>query len=130
MTSLNETSAADVVAVDNAFFEALRAGDHRAIDSILTDDFLIIDVVSGGVSERDTILGALESGALRFVEVIRDPDAVSLRHRSGTAVIVGRTTMVMRFDQNATTVQSRYTHVFVQDGGRWRLLNAQGTPIV
>jgi len=37
--------------------------------------------------------------------------------------------MTMRLGQATVTVQSRYTHVFADESGRWRLLSAQGTSI-
>lgn len=37
--------------------------------------------------------------------------------------------MTMEFQGNEATVTSRYTHVFVREGGSWRLLSAQGTKI-
>jgi ketosteroid isomerase-like protein len=46
------------------------------------------------------------------------------------AVVVGRTRMTMRFLDSESTVESRYTHVYAHDADGWRLLSAQGTPIV
>jgi GNAT superfamily N-acetyltransferase len=37
--------------------------------------------------------------------------------------------MVMRYQGNEVTAQSRYTHVYTRDSGRWRLMSAKGTPI-
>jgi hypothetical protein len=37
--------------------------------------------------------------------------------------------MKMRFGGEVVSANSRYTHVFVKDSGRWRLASAQGTPI-
>jgi hypothetical protein len=44
-------------------------------------------------------------------------------------VVIGRTEMRMRFERTAFTTKSRYTHVYVEEGGRWRMVSAQGTPI-
>ena len=37
--------------------------------------------------------------------------------------------MAMSFGETATTARSRYTHVFVEQDGRWRMVAAQGTQI-
>jgi hypothetical protein len=34
-----------------------------------------------------------------------------------------------RFENNAFSASSRYTHVYVQTDGRWRMVAAQGTRI-
>jgi hypothetical protein len=43
-------------------------------------------------------------------------------------VVVGRTAMRGSFQGAEFVAASRYTHVYVDDGG-WRLASAQGTPI-
>jgi ketosteroid isomerase-like protein len=35
------------LAIDKQFFAALIAGDAQALDRILTEDFILIDVMSG-----------------------------------------------------------------------------------
>lgn len=130
MTSATDAATAEVLRAEESFFAALLAADPGALAAILADDFLIVDVMSGQVADRAAILGAVESGALEFREVVRDPEQASVRHRSGTAVVVGRTRMTMRFLDSETTVESRYTHVYAHDAGGWRLFSAQGTPVL
>lgn len=120
---------AGVLAADDAFFAALLAGDVRALAALLAEDFLIVDVLGGQVTDRATMLDAIGSGVLRFTRVDRDPERVTVRHRPGIGVVVGHTVMTMSFGGTATTVHSRYTHVFSDAGGVWHLLAAQGTPV-
>jgi ketosteroid isomerase-like protein len=114
---------------DDDFFDALLSSDVEALRDLLTDDFLIVDVMAGQVASRDDILGAIGNGDLRFVEVARDRNDVAVRIRDDAAVLVGRTRMRMNFLGSEASVSSRYTHVFVHEGDRWRLMSAQGTPI-
>jgi ketosteroid isomerase-like protein len=120
---------ADVLASDEAFFDALLAADPAALADVLTDDFVIVDVMSGGVTDRAALLDVVASGVLRFVDIVRDPAEASVRTRAGVAVVVGRTEMTIRFGPDTVTARSRYTHVFVEESGRPRLLSAQGTPL-
>jgi ketosteroid isomerase-like protein/GNAT superfamily N-acetyltransferase len=118
----------EVVACDESFFAALLAADHDLLGTILADDFLIVDVLSGQVARREELLGAISSGQLRFTEVTRYAEERSVRLRPPAAVVTGRTRMVLRYQGNEVTAHSRYTHVHVRENGRWRLMSAQGTP--
>src|SRR5712692_10087544 len=42
------TSRTDALAMDRRFFAALAEGSREALERILADDFVLIDVVSGG----------------------------------------------------------------------------------
>ncbi len=129
MESAQDIGTREVLACDESFFTALLAADHELLGTILADDFLIIDVLSGQVGRREELLGAISSGQLRFAEVTRHAEERSVRLRASAAVVAGRTGMVLRFQEDEVTVRSRYTHVYARESGRWRLMSAQGTPI-
>ncbi|AKU99131.1 hypothetical protein AKJ09_05795 [Labilithrix luteola] len=113
---------------DRRFFDALLAADVRALEVLLTDDFVLVDVMRGGEVPRAALLDALRSGTFHF-------DAIELvesraRTYSDAAIVVGRTNMRGRAGDSAWSVASRYTHVFVVIDGAWHLASAQGTSIV
>ena len=112
---------------DDAFFAALLAGDTRALAEVLADDFLIVDVMSGNVSDRKAFLGPLGDGRLRFQSI--DLIERQTRRYGDAAVIVGRTEMRGSFGGQEFGAASRYTHVLIRADGAWRLASAQGTPI-
>jgi len=126
--SAHDIDTGEILACDESFFAALLAADHDLLGTILADDFVIIDVLSGQVALRDELLGAISSGQLRFAEVTRYAGERSVRLRASAAVVTGRTRMVIRYQGNEVTAHSRYAHVYTRDGGRWRLMSAQGTP--
>jgi ketosteroid isomerase-like protein len=114
---------------EDAFFAALRASDGDALEDLVGDDMLLVDVNSGAVVDRSAFVGALRERALVFdrVELVER----ATRSYGDAAVIVGRTEMAGTFADASFAVSSRYTHVFVRgDEGRWRLVNGQGTPIL
>jgi ketosteroid isomerase-like protein len=118
---------ADPLATEREFFAALIAGDAGALDAVLADDFILIDVMSGGENTKAAMLAAVEAGQITFGAIeAADP---RVRLYGTTAIITGRTRMTGALAGMPFTVASRYTHVLVQDGGRWRLVSAQGTPI-
>jgi ketosteroid isomerase-like protein len=122
------SAASDAEPAEDRFFAALLAGDTDGLEQILSEDFLIVDVMTGSVAARAPFIAALRDGSLTFdrVELLER----ATRHYGDTAVIVGRTEMGGSFAGSSFAAASRYTHVLVRghDGG-WRLVSAQGTRI-
>ena len=115
--------------VEDAFFDALIAGDVSRLEPLLDERFLIVDVMSGAVADRAELTGALKDRILEFDRV--EPIERAARRYGDTAVLVGRTQMAGSFAGSAFAAASRYTHVFVRGAdARWRLASAQGTQIV
>ena len=117
----------DPRAVDASFFTALVGADVADLEQILADDFILVDIMSGGEVDKRSLVAVIESGQLRFERV--DPIEARVRHYAGVAVINGRTEMAGHFDNHAFAASSRYTHVYVPIDGQWRMVAAQGTRI-
>ena len=117
MESAPDIDTREVLACDESFFAALLAADPDLVGTILADGFVIVDVLSGQVARRDELLGAIRSGQLRFTEVTRYAEERSVRLRPPAAVVTGRTRMVLRYQGDEVTTQSRYTHVYTRDSG-------------
>ena len=129
MTALADTEA--LRRADLAFFDALLDRDTHALESLLAEGFLIVDVGSGTVHPRAAFLEAIKVGTVTFREIKTFPDETVIRPAGpGTGVVIGRTAMCLADAAGALTeVASRYTHVFQADGPNWWLVSAQGTPI-
>ena len=114
-------------AVEQEFFTGLIDADVETLARVLADDFLLIDVMTGSEVPRAALLEVVEGGQVRFERI----DRVEYRVRvyGGTAVITGRTEMNGLFGGQPFRASSRYTHVFVDEGERWRMVAAQGTQI-
>jgi len=112
---------------DRQFFAALLAQDVPALSDLLADDFVLIDVLQGGEIPRAGLLEAMTQGIVRFerIEVLESRE----RRYGSVAVVTGRTQMEGQGGGQAWSARSRYTHVFVEQDGRWRLVAAQGTRI-
>jgi ketosteroid isomerase-like protein len=120
----------EVLTADNAFFTALVEGDGQALDRALADRFVLVGVNDGAVVPREALVPLVDQGRLRFDTIQADGSEVLLRRYGSTAIVVGRTKLHGSFDGAPFSAKSRYTHVFVEDQGRWRLASSQGTPIV
>lgn len=117
----------DPLAVDRRFFTALVAADREALAEVLADDFVLVDVMSGGEVTKAVLIEAIAAGQLAFASI--EPADPQIRRYGTAAVIVGSTQMKGRFGVVEFALRSRYTHVFAQLQGRWRLVSAQGTQI-
>jgi hypothetical protein len=122
---MNDTSGA--LAADREFFNALTHGDSDVLNRLLADDFILIDVMRGSQVPKSALVALVGSGQLKFESIVLSDSHARLY--GGTAVVVGRTEMRMRFEQTVVGVHSRYTHVYVEDQGSWRMVSAQGTQI-
>jgi hypothetical protein len=123
---MKNTSTA-AVDVDRRFFNALLHADIAELEKLLVNDFIIIDVMRGAVTSKSEIIQAVQSGQVKFEEI----EVVDSHPRvyGEAAVITGSTRMVLRFGVATIEVRSRYTHVYCELKGAWRLVSAQGTRI-
>ena len=118
----------DPLAADRAFFTALISANLNTLDSLLVEDFLLIDVLTGSEITKPMLLAAVGSSQVKF-DAIEAVDSRLRMYAATTAVVTGRTEMRGRVGEAAFTASSRYTHVFVTQDGHWALASAQGTQI-
>jgi ketosteroid isomerase-like protein len=119
-----QSNASELLNVERRFFSAL-IGQVAALDELLADDFLLIDVFSGTEVTKRDLLGVMRSGELKFEEIKRNEWRV--RFYNGTAVVTGSTKMQGRFGGEPFAVSSRYTHIYAKLVDEWQLVSAQGT---
>lgn len=118
----------NVLQVERKFFSALIEGNSTDLDHLLSDDFLLIEALSGAEIAKGTLLDALSSGELKFENINPIESRVRLHHRA--AVVTGTTRMNGRFAAAPFVLFSRYTHVYAQQQDEWHLVSAQGTQIM
>src|SRR5437867_2686015 len=95
---------------DHQFFSALVEGDLDALHQLLTDDFTLIEVMSGSQIGKAAFIEAMESGHLQFTAIESLDAAARIYH--GCAIVTGRTHLGGRLGDTAFEAHSRYTHVF------------------
>lgn len=101
--------------------------DVTSLSQLLADDFTLVDVMTGSEVDKPAFLTVVGSGQLRFETL--EPSEQLVRLYAPTIVITGRTQMKGTFGGEPFSVDSRYTHVYVNEDGEWRLVAAQGTKI-
>jgi hypothetical protein len=65
----------DSLGTDGLFFTSLVEAGLEALDGLLSDDFILIDVMSGSEITKSSLLSAIRSGQLWFegIEPIGTP---------------------------------------------------------
>jgi ketosteroid isomerase-like protein len=124
---VSNSEEADVLAAERQFFDALIESNGDGLDALLSDDFILVDVMTGSEMARSGLIDVVKSGLLKFDSIA--PAEVRVRVHGSTAIVNGRTEMSGHYGPASFTARSRYTHVYLHDGSRWRLTSAQGTPI-
>ena len=124
MADSSETSALNR---DRRFFDALRTADATALAGLLSDDFVLVDVMQGGEIPGPALVEAVRTRQIVF-DVIEVVDSRERRH-GNASVVTGQTRMRGRAGDQAWAVHSRYTHLYVRQRDAWRLVSAQGTQI-
>src|SRR5262249_44948901 len=87
--------ASGPLAAEREFFTALAEAGLEALDRVLADDFVLVDVMRGAEVTKAALLAALGSGQLRFQAI--EPAEQRVRLYRATAVVTGRTRMSGRF---------------------------------
>jgi NAD(P)-dependent dehydrogenase (short-subunit alcohol dehydrogenase family) len=123
-------TADEIREADAPFFRALLNRDVAALEDLLAEDFVIVEVGTGAVHPRADFIGAVADGLVVFEAIDTDPNETLIRDYGNVAIAIGRTTLTMTApDGSEIEAASRYSHVFAADGGKWRLVSAQGTAI-
>jgi hypothetical protein len=60
-------------------------GDGRAVDHLLSDDFILVDVMSGSIIDKPSLISIIDTGQLKFESI--EPTDILLRQYDTTAVI-------------------------------------------
>ena len=121
-----QIEAHDVLSSERRFFNGLIA-NVEAVEDLMSDDSLLIDVLSGSEVTKSELVTVLRSGQLKFEKI--KPLGSRVRFYDGTALVTGLTEMSGRFGDDPFSVFSRYTHVYVRSVDQWHLVSAQGTQI-
>jgi predicted DNA-binding protein YlxM (UPF0122 family) len=124
-------TSSNALAADQEFFQSLLSGNVREVETLLADDFMLIDVMQGSEVPRSAFLDLLAGGQLQFESIV--PSGLKVRLYGDAAIITGTTEMRVGFDGSTMAVPGLCTAATRTSTsckpGRWRLASAQGTPI-
>ena len=110
----------------DAWDKAIVRKDRAAIESNMADDFRQIDR-AGNVETKTSFVDGLLSPDLQI-----DPYTVEdfdVRLYGDTALLSGRTRMSGRYQGKPFRSHYRYIDIYVRQGGAWRIVSVQISPI-
>lgn len=117
------TQQSAIMAAEAARLDAQVARDTKTVASLLAPTATYIHA-NGAVQAKDEFLADLEAGKIRHRDVSLTDRAVELRGNVG--ITHGKIELTVGADRR---ISGRYTGVYTQEGGMWKLLSWQTTPI-
>lgn len=124
-----EQAEREVLELELARNEAIRTGDGQTLARIYADDFVGV-TTTGSVVDKETALHVLAGVDQRLSFTFDD---LRVRLFCGTALVTGKMTGRMTGSGGKEGPQSVsgfwYTHVYVQQKGRWVLVAGQSTNV-
>ncbi len=118
----------EVLGAEREWLEAHRRLDVPALDRLMAPDYAQIDA-SGRVVGREEVLASFRSGERDWEEAHSDEHRVRLYGDDDVAVVVGRWRARGTNAGRAFDYAARYVAVWARQGGRWRVVSDQATPI-
>ena len=117
-TSSQSEDGAHVLALDNSWNRALETNDTRALDMLLADGFVSIDI-DGSMQTKGEFLGSLKTSGYR-------PPTQSVTEQSkadvygNSAVVVGVFRSQSSEKGRSVTRRERFLDTWVNLGGTWK----------
>jgi ketosteroid isomerase-like protein len=107
-------------------YEAYVQADTSFLDGAFADDWTLI-TSSGDTRDKALHLKELKDGIVKFEAV--DQSDVKVRVYGDAAIVTGRVQSKVKFQGQEVGGPTRYTQVFVRQGGKWRCVATQVTRI-
>lgn len=114
----------EVLKAEKAWANAVLKGDHAALDRLLAED-LIYTHSSAVVENKSVYFGKIKSGALKY-EMLEHED-ITVKPYGDAAILHAKIRMKGVSDGNPFTAYAVMTHVWVKQGGVWKLAAHQAT---
>jgi ketosteroid isomerase-like protein len=114
-----KTTEQAVREAEQTYVNALVKGDYEVLRNLFDNQYLFTNT-EGATLDKASHLARFKGTNYRFASKA-DIDDVKIRLSGNTAFVTGRLTFAGA-DTSPANGQSRYTHVWVKKGGRWRLV--------
>lgn len=124
MDDLNITE--QILAADEARYQALYAQDVEALEQMLHQDYVHIHA-NGKIDKKGGFLTSIGAAKYRFVRAERTEHLV--RHASGAILLSGKTATTIDISGEKKTMKNAFLTVWTPDADGWKLLHWQATKL-
>jgi hypothetical protein len=118
--------AARIAGLEDARYQAMIARDLDTLGRLLSDRLTYTHSTALTESKAE-YLGSLAKGVFKYRD-IKISERV-IRETAGTVLVTGRITIDLLVDGQPKLLQSRFLNVWAEEGGEWRMIAWQSTPI-
>jgi uncharacterized protein (TIGR02246 family) len=119
-------AAGDIQKLEQERFRAYVNSDVAALDKIFADDLVYFH--SNGLSDpKSAVLQSFASGELKISRF--DGEEVQVRQIGDVMVATGLVHVDLVNKGNAAKFDIRYTVIYVNQGGQWRLIHVQNARV-
>jgi len=117
--------ASDVLELEDRRWEALIANDLDAIEELFHPQ-LTYTHSNAMVDTKESYISNLVNGVVRYLAV--DREDVQFTEIGDTAVITGAAEFTVEAGGRQISINSRFSSVWVREGGRWQFFVWHNTP--
>ena len=121
---MNRDATTELTRIEEQLAAAWVNGDQAFIESVLSDDWSVIDP-TGRVLTKAEVLREAFTGERTITE--GKIDQVNVREFGDWAVVTGRTRMSGSYKGEDMMVALRFTDVFVRTSSEWKCIASHGT---
>lgn len=118
------TAESEVRLAERQRFDAMMKQDVAALDTLLDDELDYVHA-GGGLQSRTQFLDMIRKQTLVYESIA--PSEVRVRVYDGLALATGRSRMRVRSASGVSSLDARFTEVYVRRGGQWLLTAWEAT---
>lgn len=115
-----------IAALEDARYRAMIAGDPKELGRYLSDRLTYTHSTALTESKAE-YLASVAKGVFKYRDIKISERRI--RAAGGAALVTGRITIDILIDGQPKLLQSRFLNVWVEEGGDWRMIAWQSTPI-
>jgi ketosteroid isomerase-like protein len=117
-------NAQKIIELDRQRMAAMAGKDVAALNRLLADD-LIYTHSSARLDTKQSLIGAMESGATVYTAV--EPSDVVAQDLGDAVVLTGIAAISVNSGGKANSFRVRFTDVYANRGGQWAMVTWQST---
>lgn len=118
-----------IIALEKAWNQAYKAGDTRALDSILDNEIVLIND-DGSVQTKTEFLGSVKATANNSQEQQVSPESMSVHVFGNTAISTGVFRAKGVENGKSYTRRERFVDTWIYKNGKWVCVATNATPVL